>query len=322
MDVNMTDPKELLLQVLRDKDAGRARSKQTQVGPSELGGCRRKVWYRLNDQPETNDNELKLSAIMGTAIHAEIEKAITIADPKGEKYWVETSVEYNGMKAHIDLYIPETGDVIDWKTVKVKNLSYFPSLQQRWQVQVYGYLLDKSGKGSPRTVNLVAIARDGDERDVRVHSEPYDPKLAEDALNWLSAIKESADAPGPERDQNYCKFYCKYFDESGEMGCTGLKKERIKEDDIFIDNLEVDTSALKYLQLDAKIKELTNERESLKAALEGFTGNTNSGVSILWSTVSGRESVDTEEVEKLLGFIPKKQGQESIRLSVKHTGGK
>ena len=322
MDVNMTDPKELLLQVLRDKDAGRARSKQTQVGPSELGGCRRKVWYRLNDQPETNDNELKLSAIMGTAIHAEIEKAISIADPKGEKYWVETSVEYNGMKAHIDLYIPETGDVIDWKTVKVKNLSYFPSLQQRWQVQVYGYLLDKSGKGSPRTVNLVAIARDGDERDVRVHSDPYDPKLAEDALNWLSAIKESADAPGPERDQNYCKFYCKYFDESGEMGCTGLKKERIKEDDIFIDNPEVDTSALKYLQLDAKIKELTNERESLKAALEGFTGNTNSGVSILWSTVSGRETVDTEEVEKLLGFVPKKQGQESTRLSVKHTGGK
>jgi CRISPR/Cas system-associated exonuclease Cas4 (RecB family) len=318
----MSDPKELLLQVLRDKDAGRARSKQTQVGPSELGGCRRKVWYRLNDQPETNDNELKLSAIMGTAIHAEIEKAITIADPKGEKYWVETSVEYNGMKAHIDLYIPETGDVIDWKTVKVKNLSYFPSLQQRWQVQVYGYLLDKSGKGSPRTVNLVAIARDGDERDVKVHSEPYDPKLAEDALNWLSAIKESADAPGPERDQSYCKFYCKYFDESGEMGCTGLKKERIKEDEVFIDNPEVDTSALKYLQLDIKIKELTSERESLKAALEGFTGSTNSGVSITWSTVSGRESVDTEEVEKLLGFIPKKQGQESTRLSVKHTGGK
>ena len=287
-----------------------------------MGGCRRKVWYRLNDQPETNDNELKLSAIMGTAIHAEIEKAISVADPKGEKYWVETSVEYNGMKAHIDLYIPETGDVIDWKTVKVKNLSYFPSLQQRWQVQVYGYLLDKSGKGKPRTVNLVAIARDGDERDVKVHSEPYDPKLAEDALNWLSAIKESADAPEPERDQNYCKFYCKYFDESGEMGCTGLKKERIKEGEVFIDNPEVDTSALKYLQLDVKIKELTNERESLKAALEGFTGNTNSGVSIVWSTVCGRESVDTEEVEKLLGFIPKKQGQESVRLTVKHTGGK
>ena len=57
------DPKELLLHVLHAKDAGRDRSKQTQVGPSEIGGCRRKVWYRLNAQPETNDNQSKLAAI-------------------------------------------------------------------------------------------------------------------------------------------------------------------------------------------------------------------------------------------------------------------
>jgi CRISPR/Cas system-associated exonuclease Cas4 (RecB family) len=318
----MTNPKELLIEVLRAKDAGRARSKQTQVGPSELGGCRRKVWYRINGREATNNNELKLAAIMGTAIHAEIEKSISVLDPKGEKYLVETEVEYNGMKAHIDLYIPETGDVIDWKTVKVKNLSYFPSQQQRWQVQVYGYLLDKSGKGKPRTVNLVAIARDGDERDVKVHSEPYDPKMAEEALNWLAAIKESAVAPEPERDQSYCRFYCKYFDESGKVGCTGIKKELIKEGEVFIDNQEVDTSALKYLQLDAKIKELLDQKESLRTSLEGFTGQTNSGIQIIWSTIAGRESVDIDEVKKLIGNVPIKKGQESIRLSVKQTGGK
>jgi CRISPR/Cas system-associated exonuclease Cas4 (RecB family) len=316
------DPKELLIEVLRAKDAGRARSKQTQVGPSELGGCRRKVWYRINGREATNDNELKLAAIMGTAIHAEIEKSISVLDPKGEKYLVETEVEYNGMKAHIDLYIPETGDVIDWKTVKVKNLSYFPTQQQRWQVQVYGYLLDKSGKGKPRTVNLVAIARDGDERDVKVHSEPYDPEIAEEALNWLAAIKESAVAPEPERDQSYCRFYCKYFDESGKVGCTGIKKELIKEGEVFIDNQEVDTSALKYLQLDAKIKELLDQKESLRTSLEGFTGQTNSGIQIIWSTIAGRESVDIDEVKKLIGNVPIKKGQESIRLSVKQNGGK
>ena len=318
----MTNPKELLIEVLRAKDAGRARSKQTQVGPSELGGCRRKVWYRINGREATNNNELKLAAIMGTAIHAEIEKSISVLDPKGEKYLVETEVEYNGMKAHIDLYIPETGDVIDWKTVKVKNLSYFPTQQQRWQVQVYGYLLDKSGKGKPRTVNLVAIARDGDERDVKVHSEPYDPKMAEEALNWLAAIKESAVAPEPERDQSYCRFYCKYFDESGKFGCTGIKKELIKEGEVFIDNQEVDTSALKYLQLDAKIKELLDQKESLRTSLEGFTGQTNSGIQIIWSTIAGRESVDIDEVKKLIGNVPIKKGQESIRLSVKQNGGK
>ena len=149
MDVNMTDPKQLLLDVLRAKDAGRARSKQTQVGPSELGGCRRKVWYRLNDQPETNDNEMKLAAIMGTAIHSAIEDAITVADPKNEKYWVETSVEYNGMKAHIDLYIPETGDVVDWKTVKVKNLSYFPTQQQRGKYRCMATCLISLVRGIP-----------------------------------------------------------------------------------------------------------------------------------------------------------------------------
>ena len=83
----MTDPKELLLEVLRAKDAGRARSKQTQIRPSELGGCRRKVWYRLNDQPETNDNEMKLAAIMGTAIHSAIEDAITVAGY--DETWIE-----------------------------------------------------------------------------------------------------------------------------------------------------------------------------------------------------------------------------------------
>ena len=317
----MSDPKQLLIDVLRAKDAGRSRSKQTQVGPSELGGCRRKVWYRLNDQPETNENELKLAAIMGTAIHASIEDAIRSVDPDGEKYWVETAVEHSGMKAHIDLFIPESGDVVDWKTVKKSNLTYFPSTQQRWQVQVYGYLLDKSGKGKVQTVNLVAIARDGDERDVRVHSEPYDPSIAEEALNWLAAVKESEVAPDPEKDQNYCRSYCKYFDESGEIGCSGLKKDRIKDELPVIADPAIDSSALKYLQLDEKIKALTQERDSLKESFEGFTGETNSGVQITWTTVNGRSSVDTAEVEKLLGFVPKVEGQPFARLNIK-TGGK
>ena len=64
------DPKELLLHVLHSQDASRDRSTQTEVGPSEIGGCRRKVWYRLNAQPHTNENQSKLAAIMGTAIHA------------------------------------------------------------------------------------------------------------------------------------------------------------------------------------------------------------------------------------------------------------
>lgn len=318
----MIDPKQLLIEVLRAKDATRSRSVQTQVGPSELGGCRRKVWYRLNSQVETNDNELKLAAIMGTAIHATIEEALALADPSGEKYVVESEVEYNGMKAHIDLWIPETGAVVDWKTSKVKNLAYFPSKQQRWQVQTYGWLLEKSGLGNPKTVNLVAIARDGDERDVKIHSEPYDPSVGEEAIAWLEEIKQTNIAPDPEKDASYCKFYCKYYDSSGELGCVGIKKELIKPSDIIIDDPEVDSNALLFLQLGEQIDELTNKRDSLRTTFEGVTGRTASGVELSWTTVAGRQSIDEKEVEKLLGFIPKKEpGKESTRLNIKLAKG-
>ena len=316
------NPKELLLTVLHEKDANKSRSKQTQVGPSEIGGCRRKVWYRLNDQPETNFELKKLAAIMGTAIHSEIEQAIEAVDPNGEKYWVETEVEYDGIKAHIDLFIPETGSVVDWKTVKVKNLSYFPSAQQRWQVQVYGYLLEKSGKAKVKDVNLVAIARDGDEGDVRIHTEPYDELMALEALQWLSNVKALTEAPAPEKDASFCKNYCQYYDASGDMGCVGIIKERIVLSEVVIEDAEVDTHALKYLQLDEKIKELEKEKDSLKSSFEGAVGVTASGIQISWTTVKGRETVDSEQVEKLLGFVPKVVGKESIRLNIKPNGGK
>ena len=311
------DIKEVLIKALHDRENNRPRSTQVQIGPSELGGCRRKVWYRLNNQPETNDNELKLAAIMGTAIHSAIESAFA----GNSSILLEQTVEYGGMKAHVDAYLPDTGDVIDWKTVNARNLSYFPSQQQRWQVQTYGYLIDKSGVGKPKTVNLVAIPRDGDERDIKVHSEPYDEAIALEALNWLAAIKDSAEAPAPERDESYCKFYCKFYDPSGEMGCVGLKKEVIKSELPVIEDTATGITALHYAQVDEEIKALEAKKEALRESLAGITGVTSTGYEIKWSTIQSN-TVDKEAVEKALGFVPTKQGKESARLSIKKTGGK
>jgi hypothetical protein len=276
----------------------------------------------LQGQPETNDNQSKLAAIMGTAIHAAIEDAITTLDPEGKDYLVESEVAYGDLKAHVDLYIPAIGAVIDWKTSKIKNLSFFPSVQQRWQVQVYGYLIAKSGKGIVNTVSLVAIARDGDEKDVKVHTEPYDEKVALEALSWLANVKAMETIPEPEKDVSFCRLYCQYYDESGEMGCVGLKKERIVLSEVIIEDAAVDTNALMYLQLDKEIKELEKKKDSLKESFEGATGVTASGIEISWTTVKGRESVDSKEVEKLLGFVPKLIGNESVRLNIKQSGGK
>jgi CRISPR/Cas system-associated exonuclease Cas4 (RecB family) len=312
------DVKDLLVKALYEKENSRSRSIQKEIGPSELGGCRRKVWYKLNGQQKTNGGELKLAAIMGTAIHDTIEKAFA----GNKEVMLEQTVEHNGMKAHVDLYIPGTGDVVDWKTVKLKNLTYFPSQQQRWQVHTYGYLIEQSGLGKATNVHLVAIPRDGDERDVKVYSEKYDTSIALEALSWLEAIKKSEVAPEPEKDESYCKFYCKYFDPSGEIGCVGLKKERTKTELPFIESNESSTQALEYIQIDNRIKELTTHKDAIKEALTGVVGVTATGVEVRWTQVAGPTQVDRDKVQDMLGFVPTIKGKESLRLSIKHSGGK
>jgi hypothetical protein len=106
------------------------------------------------------------------------------------------------------------------------------------------------------------------------------------------------------------------------MGCVGLKKERTPVSDVIIADEDIDKNALLYLQLAAQIKELEKHQDSLKASFEGVLGTTNSGIEVSWTTIKGRESVDNDEVQKLLGFVPKKVGAESQRLSVKQSGGK
>lgn len=313
----MTDIKELLITALRARDAARSRSNQVQIGPSELGSCSRKVWYRLNQYEKTNDNTFKLAAIMGTAIHGAIEEALGLVDPDGTKFVVESEVEYGGIKAHIDLWIPEIGAVVDWKTSKIKSLNFFPSKQQRWQVQTYGYLLANTGH-DVKTVNLVAIARDGDERDVKVHSEPYDPRVAEEALAWLENIKHTSAAPDPEKDPSFCRNYCDFYDETGEIGCRG--KETAAQGAVITDT-DVDRQALLYLQLNREISELTDKRDGLKEGFEGITGQTLSGVDISWTQVKARTSIDEKKVEELLGFVPRVQvGKDTTRLNVKLKG--
>ncbi len=157
---------------------------------------------------------------------------------------------------------------------------------------------------------------------VKVHTEDYDEAMALEALSWLEAIKASDTAPEPEREENYCKFYCKFYDASGQLGCVGLKKERIATEEVLIQDKDASTNAMKYLQLDEKIKELTKEKDSLKSALEGIAGITDTGIQVRWNKVAGVTSVDKDEVLAKLGFVPTKQGADSLRLTIKQSGGK
>lgn len=297
--------KQTLIDALVAYDNSRARSQQKAIGVSQLGSCRRQVWHKL--QGDTGNNPtLRLAAIMGTAIHGAIEK-VTLSPTA----LVEHRVEIDGLPpATIDYFDPATGEVVDWKTITLKNVAWFVTKQKRWQVQTYGYLLTKAGY-DVKTVTLVGIPRDGNESDIVTHSEPYDEAVALEALAWLEQVKAATVAPDPERDAaTFCAKYCEFY---GGL-CAGMGKD-ITGDVITDPNAE--RAAKVYLELSAEKKRIETELDGVKAALEGVQGVTMDGIKVTWSQVAGRQTPDTDAITKALGSVPMKQGAPTARLTVK-----
>jgi len=217
----LTDIKKMLVGALAGHDAQRDRSLQVDIGPSAVGDCKRRVFMNITQAPKVNPTD-KLPAILGTFIHAGIAEAIKREDPFGDNFMIEQEFAIEGLRGHVDLYIKDKQQIVDWKTTKKKSLRYFPSLQQRMQVQLYGYLVSENGY-PVETVTLVAVARDGESEDVREHTEPYDPEMAQQGLAWIANLQEMAangEVPEPEKDVYFCRSYCDYYDATGVNGCS------------------------------------------------------------------------------------------------------
>lgn len=296
--------KETLLKALREQDAARPRSQQTQIGVSEIGGCARQLWYKVNGQERTNHDTLALAAMMGTAVHAMIETAFAGRDG----YLIEAELEHDGVKGHIDLIDLNENALWDWKTTTKSALGYFPSAQQRAQVQLYGWLCNNNGYAI-KTVGLLAIPRDGNENDIVEYSEPYSEAVALDYLDRLTRIKGEFEPPAPEKDAAFCRSYCHFYGV-----CPGKAEAAVGQP---IENDEVVLLVKEYrAAADAK-KEAEARLDFLKEALTGTEGVTPDGTVVKWSQVAGRMTVDEEAVAAAMGVVPKKQGAGYARLTVK-----
>ncbi len=211
----------LLLGALKAHDGNRARSKQVQIGPSGAGSCKRYLWHTLKQTPKTAETD-NLAAIMGTYIHKGISEAIKREDPFGDNFLIEQQFSTPRITGNIDLFIKDQGLVIDWKTIKTNGLRYFPNEKQRYQVHIYGYILEENGY-TVNDVALVAICRDGGSDKVKEFREPYSREIAELGLAWIEDVQNivanDLPAPQPTEKLSWCSNYCSYYDPSGEIGC-------------------------------------------------------------------------------------------------------
>jgi hypothetical protein len=116
--------------------------------------------------------------------------------------------------------------------------------------------------------------------------------------------------PEPEKPVSFCADYCSYFG-----ACSG-KVKNTREPQV-IDDFDVNLAARDYVKIDSEIKSLEAKKEGAREVLAGAMGVTLDGIVISWSEMAGRSSIDEAEVLNLLGYVPKKQGNPSQRLTVK-----
>lgn len=198
---NAEDPftsllKQQLTEIILWYDKQNPRAQQVAIGPSEIGDqCDRRIAYRLAGMPACNTDFDPWAAIVGTALHSWLEKAVSAwKDGHYDEHWyTETSLTDEFVEGHSDLYNSQFQAVIDWKgagpDVMRKLRTHGPSEGYRIQTHIYGYLFERKG-WSVKKVSLVFLPRAGRLRDMYVWAEDYDRSVAEAALARMFGIAQ------------------------------------------------------------------------------------------------------------------------------------
>lgn len=214
--------------ILARFEANSPRSKQTALGPSEVGvECQRALAYRLLNTPPKPDPRLPWAPIIGTAVHATIAEALESDNARlGRRRWiVENRVHpADGLSGSCDAYDTDHLTVIDWKVVGDKSLATLPvdmSPEYETQANIYGLGYENAGH-RVEWVRICLLARSShDFRMSREWTRPYDWALAQRALDRLAETRRMiadldlaagdagwAQVPGSSsKPCSWCRYY-------------------------------------------------------------------------------------------------------------------
>jgi hypothetical protein len=194
--------------VIVDRIAGHPRSAQTAIGPSELGGpCDHCTTCRLIGWKPRRDPESQWLAVVGTAVHAWLERAFDAHEAERggpRRYLTEERVlvgqlgsDQREIWGSVDLVDTIAGLVLDWKIVGANALrTALSGPRDVYAAQVHLYALGLNRRGT--TIKDVAIAylpRNSQSlSDAVWWSEPYDEALALRTLAHADQLARNADA--------------------------------------------------------------------------------------------------------------------------------
>lgn len=193
-----TELKTAVTEIIRWADSASDRSLQLAPGPSELGdACDRRLAYRLAQIPELGSRADPWAAIVGTAVHNWLEKAIQkwmIAANAPDEWITERAVNVDDfVVGHVDAYWRPYQVVVDWKTMSNDRMN---EVRDGGAAAVPGYIVQAHLYGlayqrlglEVKSVALLCLPRAGRLRDAHPIVEPFDPRIAQYALDRMYGI--------------------------------------------------------------------------------------------------------------------------------------
>lgn len=223
------------------------RSQQSMVGPSEIGGCLRKLAYRLADWPKRADRA-SWRPTVGTAVHSWLEECMStvVLDNGQRRYLTEERLEIGMvgdrmMYGNADLYDTVRGVVVDWKVMgptSLRNLkANGPSESYDVQRHMYGYGFAQTGR-PVHHVAIVGLPAAGELHEAVVDVAEYSEQRALEALNKARAVALALAEHGPEYvitrlpgKEDYCRTcpWLKLGSTNLMTGCPGVDMPTVAE---------------------------------------------------------------------------------------------
>jgi hypothetical protein len=247
-DAEAVELKKLTQQIIRTTERAAPRSKQIMIGPSEIGDdCERRIAYRLLGTEAINYARDPWAAIVGTAVHWWLQKAVDeypfngghMSPTLGGIWWdTEMRVWVNEfISGSTDVYDNRKTRVIDWKTASTDRLQKYrvqgPPREYVKQVNLYGLGHENAGR-QVKDVALVFLPRAGTLSGIYVWRDIYRREVAERALARMEGIGDKLltgvpveDIPATPSDNcGYCPWFLSSTDtimgaEASALGCPG-----------------------------------------------------------------------------------------------------
>jgi hypothetical protein len=204
-----------------------------------MAGCRAYMGFRLRGDWASDDTD-NWRAIAGTALHEWLGKVrLKAAEAAGNDVEFERFVEYRGVPGHVDETDFTNGIITDYKFPAMKSARFWddPEVLDEKFVQLQGYAAAIVGTDrwceaaaaarrydTDATVRLLVAPVDGTFADWRVYERPFDPAVADQAVDRYIEVQRAVLA-GDELPRDKERFWCERFCEMFSL-CRGDGQEQ------------------------------------------------------------------------------------------------